>query len=333
MKAVVYEGCSGELKVEDRPRPVPREGEVLIKVKLAGICGTDVDLASGKRKDAPAPLIPGHEFMGEVAEVCGADPNLIGKRVVAEPTLSCGWCGSCRRGYAHVCEHLQVLGVHADGAFAEYVKVPAEKVYEVPEGIPDHLAAMTEPVAVAVHVVRRANPQVGDAVMVVGGGPIGLLVAQVARFSGAGQVVVVEISSHRLNIARSLGFETLDPAGAAPDDMRGTMDVVFEVSGSAAGMDRAVRSLRPRGRLLVVGFFKAPAPVDLAQVLFKELEFRGSRVYAAEDFPRALQLISNQAVKLEPLLSHILPLSRANDGIRLAAQGAEAMKVLLDVEA
>lgn len=331
MKAVVYEGHSREFAIRDRPIPALREGEVLIRVKLAGICGTDITLANGKRKDAPTPLIPGHEFMGEVVEVRGADRQLVGKRVVAEPTLSCGRCGSCKRGYAHVCERLQVLGVHTDGGFAEYVKVSAEKVYEVPEGVLDLLAALAEPLAVAVHVVRRASPQVGDSVMVIGGGPIGLLIAQVARFAGAGRVVVVEISPSRLSVARALGLETLDPADAGPDELRGTMDVAFEVSGSAPGMSRAVTSLRPRGTLLVVGFFKEPAPVDLAQVLFKELEFRGSRVYAAEDFPRALNLISGHALKLEPLVSHVLPLSRVNDGIRLAAQGTEAMKVLLDV--
>ena len=329
MKAVVYRKATG-LTVEDRPVPVLRPGEALVQVRLAGICGTDIHLAEGKRKDAPDSLIPGHEFMGVVAEV--ADPascDLVGRRVVAEPIINCGQCPTCRRGHPHVCERLRVRGVHVDGVFAEYAAVGVERIHLVPEGIADRLAAVVEPLAVAVHVVRRARPQVGDTVMVVGAGPIGLLVAQVARQAGAARTVVVEVNPHRLAVATHLGFETLDARDPAQQDAPLGMDVVFEVSGSVPGIARAIRSLRPRGTLLVVGFFPEPPPVELAQVLLKELELRGSRVYASGDFPAALALLEKGAVQVEPLISHVLPLAQIQEAMELCAGGTQAMKVLL----
>ena len=333
MKAVVYRKATG-LTVEDRAVPTLYPGEALIQVTLAGICGTDIHLAEGKRKDAPDALIPGHEFMGVVAEVADtAQRDLVGRRVVAEPIISCGQCPTCRRGHPHVCEQLRVRGVHVDGVFAEYAVVGMDKIHFVPDGLPDRLAAAVEPLAVAVHVVRRAHPTVGDSVMVIGAGPVGLLVAQVARRAGATRTVVVEVSPGRLAIARQLGFEVLDARDPAQRDTGLGMDVVFEVSGSVPGIARAIRSVRPRGTLLVVGFFPEPPPVELAQVLLKEVELRGSRVYAAGDFPAAVALLETRAVQMDPLISHVLPLSQITAAMELCAAGTDAMKVLLDMRA
>ncbi|MCX5734822.1 MAG: alcohol dehydrogenase catalytic domain-containing protein [candidate division NC10 bacterium] len=333
MKAAVYRKETG-LTVEDRAVPALQPGEALIYVKLAGICGTDIHLAEGKRKDAPDALIPGHEFMGVVAEVADtAHRGLVGRRVVAEPIINCGQCPTCLRGYAHVCEHLRVRGVHVDGVFAECAVVGVNRIHLVPDGLPDRLAAAVEPLAVAVHVVRRAHPNVGDSVMVIGAGPIGLLVAQVARRAGATRTVVVEVSPGRLAIARQLGFEVLDARDPAQQDTSLGMDIVFEVSGSVPGISRAIRSVRPRGTLLVVGFFPDPPPVELAQVLLKELELRGSRVYAAGDFPAAVALLEQGAIQAESLISHVLPLSQIKAAMDLCAGGTDAMKVLLDMRA
>lgn len=331
MKAVVYRKRGG-LSWEDRPVPVLQAGEALIRVKLAGICGTDIHLAEGKRPDAPESLIPGHEFMGVVTDVADVpDRALVGRRVVAEPIINCGRCPTCRRGYLHVCERLRVRGVHVDGVFAEYAAIAVERIHPVPEALTDQAAAVVEPLAVAVHVVRRAQPQVGDHVMVIGAGPIGLLVAQVARLAGAGRVLVAEVSPGRLARAAQLGLEPLDARDPAQQDLGVGMDVVFEVSGSIPGITRAVRALRPRGTLLVVGFFPEPPPVPLAQVLLKELEVRGSRVYAAGDFSAALELLERGAVQVESLISHVLPAAQVAEAIGLCARGTDAMKVLLDV--
>jgi 2-desacetyl-2-hydroxyethyl bacteriochlorophyllide A dehydrogenase len=331
MKAVVYRKQGG-LTWEDRPVPALRAGEALIRVRLAGICGTDIHLAEGKRPDVPEALIPGHEFMGVVTEVADAeDRALVGRRVVAEPIVNCGRCATCRRGYPHVCERLCVRGVHADGVFAEYAALPVDRVFPVAETLTDRAAAVLEPLAVAVHVVHRAQPQVGDQVMVIGAGPIGLLVAQVARLAGASRVVVVEVNPGRLARAVRMGLDTLDARDPAQQVAPGTMDVVFEVSGSVPGITQAVRALRPRGTLLVVGFFPEAPPVPLAQVLLKQLEVRGSRVYATGDFPAALALLERRAVDIEPLISHVLPAAQIREAIGLCALGSDAMKVLLDL--
>jgi (R,R)-butanediol dehydrogenase / meso-butanediol dehydrogenase / diacetyl reductase len=331
VKAVVYRKQTG-LTVEDRPVPGLQPGEALIRVQLAGICGTDIHLAEGRRQDAPDSLIPGHEFMGIVTEVGeGVGRSLLGQRVVAEPILNCGSCPTCRRGYPHVCERLRVRGVHVDGVFAEYAAIGADRIHPVPDSVSDQLAAAVEPLAVAVHVVRRAHPQVGDRIMVIGAGPIGLLVAQVARHAGAGRTVVVEVSPGRLDMARQLGFETLDARDPAQEEIAASLDVVFEVSGSRPGITRAIRALRPRGTLLVVGFFPEPPPVPLAQVLLKELEVRGSRVYAAGDFAAALGLLEAHAIQVAPLISHMLPMSRIKEAMELCTAGTDAMKVLLEI--
>ena len=331
MKAVVYRRQGG-LSWEDRPVPALQAGEALIRVTLAGICGTDIHLAEGKRADAPEALIPGHEFMGVVTDVADA-PNraLVGRRVVAEPIINCGCCPTCRRGYTHVCERLCVRGVHADGVFAEYAAVSVERIHLVPDALTDRAAAAVEPLAVAVHVMRRAQIQIGDQVLIIGAGPIGLLVAQVARVAGAGRIVIAEMSPGRLARAAHLGFETLDARDPARQDAGLSMDVVFEVSGSIPGITHAVRALRPRGTLLVVGFFPEPPTVPLAHVLLKELEIRGSRVYATGDFPAALGLLERGAVQVEPLISHVLPVAQVTEAIGLCVRGADAMKVLLDV--
>jgi (R,R)-butanediol dehydrogenase/meso-butanediol dehydrogenase/diacetyl reductase len=331
MKAVVYRKQTG-LAVEDRPLPALHPGEALIRIRLAGICGTDIHLAEGRRQDAPDSLIPGHECLGTVAQVGeGVDPSLTGRRVVVEPILHCGDCPTCRRGFPHVCERLRVRGVHVDGVFAEYAAIDGNRLYPVPDEIPDQLAAAVEPLAVAVHVVRRARPEVGDRILVIGAGPIGLLVAQVARHAGAARVVVGEVSPGRLARARQLGFETLDARDPIQTEPASSLDVVFEVSGSGPGIARAIRALRPRGTLLVVGFFPEPPPVPLAQVLLKELDVRGSRVYAAGDFAAALALLEAKAIQVAPLISHVLPMSRIKEAMDLCAAGSDAMKVLLAI--
>jgi len=331
MKAVVYRKQTG-LRVEDCPVPALQPGQALIRVRLAGICGTDIHLAEGRRQDAPDSLIPGHECMGTVTQVgAGLDPALVGRRVAVEPILNCGDCPTCRRGFPHVCERLRVRGVHVNGVFAEYAAIDKDRLYPVPDGIPDQCAAVVEPLAVAVHVVRRADPQVGDRVLVIGAGPIGLLIAQVARHAGARDVGVVEVSAGRLAIARQLGFEAIDARDAQQVEAASGRDVVFEVSGSVPGIAHAVRAVRPRGTLLVVGFFPEPPPVPLAQVLLKELEVRGSRVYAAGDFATALGLLERTAIQVTPLISHVLPVARAKEAMGLCTAGQDAMKVLLDI--
>ena len=212
MKALVF-NKPHEMVVTDMPKPEIGEGEALIAVKYCGICGTDVTVFNGGHATAKYPVIPGHEFVGELVEIKGAGSDMfkIGDRVCAQEVVSCGHCAACARGEDNVCENLQVIGVHTNGGFAEYVRVKANKMYKLPDNVDLKTAAIVEPLAVAVHDVRRSGLQVGETALVVGAGPIGLLVALVARCAGARKVVVSEAMPSRRAFAEKLGFPTVDP--------------------------------------------------------------------------------------------------------------------------
>jgi 2-desacetyl-2-hydroxyethyl bacteriochlorophyllide A dehydrogenase len=329
MKAVIYNGEPGKVALVERDIPAISDGEALLKVRLGGICGTDVALIAGKMKITP-PIIPGHEFVAEVAEVRGGDKSLIGRRVVADPTLSCGKCQTCRLGLSHVCSKLKVLGVHMDGVFTEYIKMPISKIHMLPDGLSDVKAILVEPTAVAVHVVRRAAFEVGESALVVGAGPVGLLIAQVCRAAGAGRVVVMEINPYRLKVVKNMSLETIDP-GSKRSSMAKGFDVAFEASGSQGGMEQAMKSVRPRGRIVVVGLFKDSFPMQLSDVLFRELEIKGSRVYGYDDFPRAINLIAKNRVDVSSMVTHVVPLAELERAVALAGGESEAMKVAVEI--
>lgn len=338
MKAAVFKGGYYGISIEDVPEPVPGPGEAVIRVEYAGICGSDLTVCEGGLKRVRPPVILGHEFSGRVEEVHeGSAAGLSrGTPVVVEPLLSCGKCYACRSGFPHVCKQLRLIGIDVDGAFASYVKVPAQKIYQVPDALPLDQAALVEPLAVAVHVVRRSKLRPGDSVIVFGAGPIGILVAQVAKVAGASQVIMVEVSAFRLALAERLGFTVVnasDPTEAARSIAELTQnegsDVVFEVTGAAQVASQLVRLARIRGQIVVVGVFKEPAAIDMQGVTFKELSVIGSRVYEAFDFARAIDLLSQGRVNVQPLISHVLPVHEAARGLEIARGAREAMKVLL----
>jgi threonine dehydrogenase-like Zn-dependent dehydrogenase len=194
MKAMVLTEWE-KLELKDTPLPELAEDEALIKVKYAGICGSDVHIFTGHHPTAKAPVILGHEFVGTVMKI-NSRKSLkfkIGDRVVAEPLISCGVCEACLAGNGHVCKNLKLLGIHTDGAFAEYVKVSVAKIIPVADHLSDRVAALTEPFAVGFHVNQRADLKNGDTALVIGGGPIGLIVGMVAKVSGASKVIFSEI--------------------------------------------------------------------------------------------------------------------------------------------
>src|SRR5215469_6159574 len=191
MQAAVYFGKE-DVRVEDRPEPTVGDSEVLVRVRYAGLCGTDMTIYSGKHPRAQAPLVPGHEVLGRV-EVSGSSVrNALqkGTRVAIYPLISCGRCVACVEGSAHVCEKLRLVGIDQDGGFAEFVKVEPHQLVPIPDELSDEQAALIEPLSVAVHAVHESGLHIGDTVLVTGGGPIGNLVAQVARASGAREVVI-----------------------------------------------------------------------------------------------------------------------------------------------
>jgi len=296
MKAAVTPRWN-QMAVREVPVPEPGVGQVRIRTSLAGICGSDLHIFQGHHPTARSPIVQGHEFVGvldTIGEHTACDAQ-VGDRVVVEPLISCGRCEACRRGLVHVCRKLKLLGIHEDGAFAEQLIAPAAKVIKVPDALPDRLAVLAEPFAVGVHVCQRAALAPGVRALVIGAGPIGLIVAMVAAASGA-EVVISEVSDDRLKLARSFGFATLDAktdaAALAAEATDGDgFDVTFEVAGVAAGIGLAIEATRVRGTIVQVGFHSTPPSADLFKLSLKELSITGTRVYTHEDFRRSVRLL------------------------------------------
>jgi 2-desacetyl-2-hydroxyethyl bacteriochlorophyllide A dehydrogenase len=334
MRALVYIGPE-QLELEEMAAPVPEPGEALVRIRYAGICGTDLHLWHGEISAVRPPVVVGHELVGEVVEDT-TGRLAAGQRVAVEPLLVCGTCRACRDGASHVCRSLRVQGVHANGGAAELLTTPTHRLHPIPDGLSWEAAACTEPTSVAVHMVRRAGIEVGDTVLVLGGGPIGFLVASVARAAGARRVLVSEVSQPRLELCRRAGIETIDAGRADPVEVIRDLtegegaDVVCEAVGHPATVAQMVAACRVRGRILVGGIGGAPSPVDLASVVFKELTLVGSRVYESRDMATALSLLGSGALNVDGLVTRTVPLENAVvDGYQRLRDSRDEMKVLL----
>jgi (R,R)-butanediol dehydrogenase / meso-butanediol dehydrogenase / diacetyl reductase len=338
MNAAIYAGV-GKAENIEMPVPVPKDGETLIKVESVGICGTDIAIYSGKHPRAKAPLVMGHEVGGVVAEISGkaAAGVEIGTRVTFFPLISCGTCGTCLSGRSYVCDTLKLIGIDFDGGMAEYVSVPSESVIPVPSHWNKNRAALMEPVAVAVHSVRRSSVKPGDRVLVLGAGIIGNLCAQMAKTAGAAQVVIADLTDYRLNIAAESG---LTPVNIKNEDMIARaheltggagFDVTLECSGSAAAQPVAIAATRVLGEIIIVGMPKEPPAVDLRLVAFKELSMIGSRVYEKVDFQRAIELVERERILVDNLISHEYPLEKTKEALDLMAEAGDSMKIILTV--
>ena len=273
------------LAVVERPRPSPAADEVLVRVRRAGICGSDVHILHGSNPFARYPRIIGHEFAGEIAalgpEVAGFAP---GERVVVDPVIACGRCHACRIGRPNVCARLEVLGVHRDGGFRELVPVPAANLVKVAESLPAEVAALAEPFSIAANVLARTGCGPEDTVLVYGAGTVGLTVLQVAKLKGA-RVLVSDPDAARLERARAFGADlTIDPqrlpvAEAVAGELNGLgPSVVVDGAGVPALLEEACRVASPAGRIGVLGFSPAPCNVSQQEIVKKELTLVGSRL-------------------------------------------------------
>lgn len=317
----------------------PPPGHVAIDVAYTGICGTDLHIFHGSM-DARVgpPQVIGHEMSGRVAQ---AAPDVTGweagDNVTVMPLVPCGQCPACDSGHRHICHRLVFLGIDAAGSLQSRWTVPADTLVRLPEGLSLDRAALAEPTAVAVHDVRRAGLREGEKALIVGGGPIGLLIAIVARRGGA-DLLLVEPDPYRRGIAESLGLATLDPvavdAAKAVSDWTGGAgaDVAFEVSGAAAGVTTAVDALATRGRLVQVAIHPAPREISLHRFFWRELTLLGARLYDREDFETAVDLIAEGHIPADTLISRIEPLDRAAQAFEALEAGGGVMKVLIDCQ-
>jgi 2-desacetyl-2-hydroxyethyl bacteriochlorophyllide A dehydrogenase len=348
MLAFKYFANNDVRKVEiERPRPAP--GELLVKILATGVCGTDLHIYThgdwiGKAPRAQVTM--GHEFVGEVVEI-GPEvefaqkyPQIstairVGSRVCAEPHIPCGKCYWCLRGESNICGNIGHLGVSKDGSFAEYMVIPAERCSLVPDSISNLEAAGIEPLACAVRAVHRSRMRVGDTVVVIGAGPMGQDVAKVASLSGASLVVVSEPNPMRRKIASANGYRlVIDPtktdlAKAVLELTNGIgADITFEVAGLSATIDQAIAVTRPGGRLVQVGVPTGSVTIDIRKVIISELEIIGEHA-TQWDFGTSIELIASKKVNVTSLITHTLPLEKALEGMHLAMNSQDAVKVVL----
>ena len=333
---MTYEG-KGRLRTVSVETAPPGPGEVQIAVAYCGLCGTDLHIAHGDM-DARVrtPLVFGHEASGVVAAVgSGVEGWTRGDPLTVMPLLWDGTCAACLAGHQHICQNLTFVGIDSPGALQQLWNVPASIAVPLPDGLDLRTATLVEPVAVAVHDVRRSELQLGDRVVVLGGGPIGVLIACVARHAGA-DVLVAEIDRNRRRLVASLGFDVLDPAeadlGAEVERRTGGTgaDVVFEVSGAAAAARSAAALAKVRGTIVVVAIHAAAREIDLQRVFWRELRLLGARVYQRSDFERAIQLLHRGVIPAAELISGVVALEETAAAIE-DLSGGRGMKILVDV--
>ena len=336
MLAARYVG-DGAIETAEITAADPGPGEVQVRVAYTGLCGTDLHIIHGSM-DARVtrPLIFGHEASGEVAAVgAGVEGWTVGDLVTVMPLDWDGTCPACRAGNQHICQNLDFIGIDSSGSLQELWNVPARTLVRLPAGIRLDHAALVEPVAVAVHDVRRGEVRSGDKVVVIGGGPIGVLIATVAQNAGA-EVLVIELDATRRGQIADLGFSTLDPRDTDQvqwvekwTDGAGA-DVVFEVSGAAAAVLGATALAKVRGTIVVVAIHPTPREIDLQRMFWRELRLLGARVYQATDFEAAVDLIAKGVIPADLLISRIVPLRQTATAFD-DLQAGRAMKILVDV--
>jgi (R,R)-butanediol dehydrogenase / meso-butanediol dehydrogenase / diacetyl reductase len=331
----------GNRTVEIHPHPARRPGpeEVRIRVAYVGLCGTDLHIVHGSMDHrVRTPHIFGHEMSGTIDTVGDSVREWVpGAKVTVMPLLWDGTCPACRAGNTHVCQNLNFVGIDSPGALQPLWNVPASTLIGVQPATDLRAAALIEPVAVAVHDVRRGEVLPGAKVLVFGGGPIGLIIATVARHVG-GEVAVVELDPTRRSVAEQLGFVALHPQDLEqPSWLDGWTaqagaDVVFEVTGAAAAAGSAILSAKVRGTVVIVGIHSAPRAVNLQRVFWRELKIVGARVYERADFETAVELIGSGVIPSETLITHVVALAETQFGMSELEAG-RAMKVLVDVQA
>jgi len=315
----------------------PAPGQVQVRVAYNGLCGTDLHILHGSMDGrVKRPLVFGHEASGEIAALGdGVTGWSVGDPVVVMPLDWDGTCPACLAGHQHICQHLTFIGIDSPGALQELWNVPARTLVRLPDGLRLDHAALVEPVAVAVHDVRRSELKPGDKAVVIGGGPIGVLIATVARDAG-GDVVVIELDPARRGQIDDLGFTTLDPTAvdqvAWVEEWTGGAgaDVVFEVSGAAAAVLGATGLAKVRGTIVVVAIHPTPRPIDLQRMFWRELRLLGARVYEATDFEAAVDLVARGVIPADLLITKIVPLGGTAEAFADLEAG-RAMKILVDV--
>lgn len=330
-----------KLKMEEVPNPVPKKDEVLIKVHFCGICGSDIHSYYGKHPFVHPPIVLGHEFSGEIAEWGRGVTGLkVGQRVTVEPLLVCGKCYNCLNGRYNICYNLKVIGCHAPGAFADYVLVPKNRVIPLPKNVSTESAALTEPLAVGVHMIKIAKISSSDRVLILGAGPIGIMVLQVAKVRGCENIMITDVIEERLKLAKKLGAKITVNVSREDANLvikkrwgKDGADVILECVGSPATIRKAIELARKGTKIVVGGVFTQEVKLPIGLVQDRELELVGSLVYKRDDFEEGLNLIAKGLVDVESLITHHFGLKELPQAFKFIEENkAKVLKVLIKIK-
>lgn len=325
MKAVVLQGI-GDVEVATVDDPTPGPGEVLVKVKACGICGTDLHIQEGQ--EGVLPVTPGHEFSGVVVAVgSGVDNVEVGESVCADPNIPCDVCPFCQDGRVNLCDSYTALGVTRAGAAAEMVVVPARLCVVVPDGVPLEHYAFAEPLSCALHAMDLVDVVIGQSMLIYGAGTMGLSMMQLGVKGGAAPVAVVDLNPDKLNLARELGADEV--ALKADELSEGKWDIVVDATGVAKAIEDGLKHVRKGGTFLQFGVANLDDEVSINPhwIYDEEIRIIGS-VCPADAYRRATQYISSGRFVVEPLISHRVSLEEYSDAIKLFREG-KTRKVLV----
>lgn len=331
----------GKIVFETVSIPAPQPGQVLVKIKKIGVCGSDIHVYHGTHPYTSYPVTQGHEVSGQIVELGeGVNGLAVGQKVTIEPQVYCGKCHPCTHGKYNLCEELKVMGFQTTGTASEYFAVDASKVTPLPENLTYAEGAMIEPLAVVVHAAKRFPGMKGAKVAIIGAGPIGNQLAQACKGLGADKVLITDFSEYRLELAKSVGVDHAVNAGEmglgeamvkyfGPDKA----DVIYDCAGNDATMDQAIQNARKGSAIILVAVFDKLATVDLAKLNDSELTLDTSMMYRHEDYVDAIRLVSEGKVRLKGLISREFAFEDYLAAYEFIDNNREiALKVLVDVD-
>jgi L-gulonate 5-dehydrogenase len=339
MLSVVVEQPN-QMAVHERPQPQPGTGEVRVRVRYAGICGSDVHILHGKNPFVVYPRVIGHEFVGRIDAVGeGVDRARVGELVAVDPVISCGRCHACLAGRRNVCRNLQVIGVHRDGGFSEYMTAPASNAYTVPPDVPETSSAIIEPFAVAAQVTSRTGVFDTDVALIYGAGPVGLNILQVLTGVHGIRALITDQIDERLQLALACGARTNDIINTKRESLAdalakrgvdGGPTLIYDAVGHPSILEEAVRIAAPAGRIGVLGFSTHPSAIPQQELTKKELTLYASRLNCSM-FPRVIEWVAKGLVRPDRIITHRIDFRKVTDAFAIVeGNPKDACKVLLE---
>ena len=339
MKALVKKKSEPGIWLDEVERPQLGHNDVLIKISKTAICGTDIHIYNWDawaRQTIPVPMHVGHEFVGEIVETGSeVDGYRAGDRVSGEGHITCGYCRNCRAGRRHLCRNSKGVGVDRPGCFAEFLCIPAQNAFKLPDSIGDDIASILDPLGNATHTALSFD-LVGEDVLITGAGPIGIMATAIARHAGARHVVITDVNDYRLDLARKMGASVAhNVANGSLDEVMDTLgmtegfDVGLEMSGNPMALRDLLRTMRHGGKVALLGLPPEETAVDWQQIIFKGLEIKG--IYGREMFETWYKMNSmlQSGLDISPVITHHFPLSEFQQGFDIMRSG-QSGKVILD---